>query len=608
MPDLDYVTNPTPFRDFLLLAHTRRRIDVRGFPERFDLPGSPLLHMLEDGRCTLRLWTWGSPPSPATAGVGWMVLSGYVFSGTVLLGLDPADAVAFEQCTRAGDRSATGNFSFLDVRKEGDGRLRGTVLTDPFGLSQLFVARTGHGTILSNRYHLAALAHRQLTRRSHVDVAALGTALFTDSVLTAQIGTHRMPIEGIDMVPLGTEIALRDGRMTTVARRSVAELDYRSLVERGCVAIRRNISAVLDHPAHSYTVMNLTGGMDSRILLAAVRSLGRSDEIRVDTRRLSDDADFAVAIQLAAASGLRYRDRPAGTLGPLAPAEHLGMWRSQYLGTYHDLSISSNRMTSGADNWARLIGGCGELYRGYYQKMVPIESLERNESRTIDALRAYLAGSSMWPVLASIDPRPVVDLVMDELLSLPGRSLREKLDSSYLHFRNRLHFGTSAAMAARLSSVAYCPLASPDLLAASRLLPAAQREAGQVIYDVIHHLDAELAELPFTTGQWQEAVVRRGTPAQFDVDVDRTMASWDVSQSFGRGSPATPRNAWYANADTLIDESTITLHAGSRQFEFASTERFRSRLAAARTSQPWNYHRWVSRLAGMADTAHLAQA
>lgn len=605
MHDLKYVASPQPFRDFLLVAHTPRLLDPRRSPERLDLPGHPHLQVVERGRCTLRLWTWGGPPSPDSAGAGWTFLSGYVFSGAALLGFDPADAVAFAQVIRAGDRSATGNFSFVDVGQDAHGGVRGTLLTDPFGLSQLFVAMTGHGTIVSNRYHVAACARHQVTRRSRVDVAALGTALFTDSVLTAQVGTHRMPIEGIDMVPLGTEITLCDGRITMVARPPDTDLNYQSLIERGCAAIQQNVSAVLDHPRHSYTVMNLTGGMDSRILLAAVRSLGRSEEILVDTRRLSDEADFTVAIQLAAATGVRYRDRPAGTLGPLAPAEHMGMWRSQYLGTYHDLSISSNRMTSGADNWGRLIGGCGELYRGFYQKLVPNGAIEGPHSHTIDALRAHLAESAMWPVLASIDRRPVVDLLMDELLSLPGRSLREKLDSSYLHFRNRLHFGTSAAMAARLSSVAYCPLVSPDLLAASRLLPAAQREAGQVIYDVIHHLDPDLAELPFTGGQWLPAVIRQGTPAQFDVDVHATMASWDVSQSFARGSKTTPRHEWDANADALIDESTTTLHATSRQFEFVGTERFRSRLVATKASQPWNYRRWVSRVAGMADTVRL---
>lgn len=618
---MPFVSSIAPYRDFLLTIRPRSARSVK------QLNGSPFVRdtvtnvqELSDDRNDLVLWQWGEEdrPSPSDR---IQILSGYVLQSGVLRGLDPRDADLLGSEIFRGD-PPPGNYSLLSARKNAEsGLVDVDVLTDPFGLAQIFVASMAGITIVANRYHLAAIALHKLGLSSGMNLASLATSLFADGVIAAQSACHEMPIRGIRMLPADTHLRIRNGAVH-FARSAVLASDtdpgdaasYRALIEKGCSEILMNVQAVLNHVDLPHKVLNLTGGIDSRTILAAVRSLGRLSEIRADTDRLADEDDFSTAVQLAAHSGIEYTDVPLGEIDPLTPEEHIATWRSHHLGLYHDLPmpISRNQITPGTSDTIRMIGGCGELYRGYYQKIFPEPIHNLAGAEGLAAVEGFLTSFSTWDLLTTIDRDGVARLVAGELMALHGGTVREKLDSWYLAFRNRFHFGTSAMITRHFSTLAVSPLISPSLLRAARLLPARQREAGQVLHDVIHRLDPELVDLPFSGGGWSTEVDRRPRSLDFAVDVDQAFALWDAAtksrdQATQSTRPLPTRADWYASAADSIERSIALLSRSESELSFVQSPEFAARLIWLKEHRRGIYRWWVSRITAMVDTLSLSQ-
>lgn len=140
-----------------------------------------------------------------------------------------------------------------------------------------------------------------------------------------------------------------------------------------------------------------------------------------------------------------------------------------------------------------MLGGGGELYRDYWKPML-FTSVDPERTSTDELVRSMLVRHRGTAFGSRYIDRYLPDLLAT-FSALPGETVGHKLDAHYLNFRNRFHFGPRQSSPELMSTINVAT--SPSLLAASRGLPASERAAGRVLFDVIRTFDEKLAYLPF---------------------------------------------------------------------------------------------------------------
>lgn len=223
-------------------------------------------------------------------------------------------------------------------------------------------------------------------------------------------------------------------------------------------------------------VSDITGGRDSRAVLAALLAAAPAGAPAIGelVRFKSGEQlveDFAVASSLSDKYGLGVNRPPESPPRIVDPRHGYEVWRANDLGVYGPIypfrSVTEEVGLSGAG---------GESHRLFYKRPLP------------EVFRA--AGTDDVPSL-------VVDRLAASAIADLGRLAGKGVDERVLHYRNfrdRFHGGRNA-----VRTVAIAPLASTSLRAAADRMPAAARERGQVLADILLNLAPELVAEPFDT-------------------------------------------------------------------------------------------------------------
>jgi hypothetical protein len=189
-----------------------------------------------------------------------------------------------------------------------------SIATDPVSTALMYVARTTDVVILSTRASVAAAILAAVTgaapRRDLWGVGWLAYAGFPMGLRTG--------FEGVSLVPDGSLVEIdRTGavelqRSTRAPWRChVAELaaDPHAALETVRAEMTTALRTVLRDPC-TQGCLGLTGGKDSRLILALLLAEGLADSIECQTLGSHDLPDVVAARQLAASFGLRHVTTP----------------------------------------------------------------------------------------------------------------------------------------------------------------------------------------------------------------------------------------------------------------------------------------------------------
>jgi asparagine synthetase B (glutamine-hydrolysing) len=159
-----------------------------------------------------------------------------------------------------------------------------------------------------------------------------------------RVGT-RTGFVGVQTLPPGSTLELVPGRSPRVRERprpwlpdaSMADLAPADQVERAALEVEDEVRFAPTYPAERH-LADLTGGLDSRAVLAAVLSAGCGDAYTFATDGSPQLSDVQIAQELAQLfsrrheSGLRTGDLPGGPLGTLAHVRRSHSGDAQPLG------------------------------------------------------------------------------------------------------------------------------------------------------------------------------------------------------------------------------------------------------------------------------------
>lgn len=485
-----------------------------------------------------------------------------------------------------------------------------SVQPDPFGMHTVYFSEA----FVTNRLHLAGIVTRKIDADNALSVT------YNDGGFSFSFNTFKTPIEGVEVLPAGARIELAGRRLTVVQNDTSDDFrardpeDYWTLIERGANEVVDNVVAVLD--AGMPVFADISGGRDSRVVFGALVAAGRQRDVVFNTITNPTtpglQADLEIGTGLVALYGGAYGERPR----PVGYAEHsieqnLQRRRSQVFGAYHWIASTDVRPTVSLmkTQTIRMLGGGGELYRDYWKPML-FTSVDSDAPGTDDVVRSML-GTHRSKTLGARYFEHYAEDLLATFRALPGETLGHKLDAHYLNFRNRFHFGPRQSTAESMSTINVAT--SPSLLAASRSLPAEERAAGRVLFDVIRTLDEKLAYLPFdkpgdpriTSSPYHRASKYDKEPLTLEPAVHLAKDVADKRPYLRPRIPNAPSWNFEDVLDVEIDKSMGIVSDPASPFSFLVDDQLAAYIEWAKMHSPRNRSSLASKLRAFADYSQL---
>lgn len=380
-----------------------------------------------------------------------------------------------------------------------DGRL--VAATDHLGLRQLFYAvESGRVAVSTSSSALA----RWLGKGINHDALAI------QSLLGWQLGDRTL-FEGVRRVPAGATVRVHGGRLELDAAVTPADRDAGSgshvphpdpagAVDEAVELLTDTIAACLE--ATPDVVFQLSGGIDTRVLLAAIPP-GMRRGLRAMTLGARGDADVDTAVDLAQRCGLDHRLLPLANMESWDPddafaAAAASARRLDYAAD--PLALTAVRVSEGdLVDQPRIAGIGGEHARGYYRAgpTLPV-STSRRAVVLIARYRLFTNEAVLREVLEPEFASWARRFTEDEVTNLAASyddHLYEALDEFYL--RQRVERSTGVAVTAvAFDRVATYPLLDERFVRLVRRLPPNQKSADRFMARLVATMDAELAAIP----------------------------------------------------------------------------------------------------------------
>jgi asparagine synthase (glutamine-hydrolysing) len=340
-------------------------------------------------------------------------------------------------------------------------------------------------------------------------------ALVVRAMLGFHLGTSS-PFGGIHKLGPAEAAALTAGRVQTARYATPWPTQDAPVRERRSAASRAaevagTLAALLracgEWTAGTFpgAVLELSGGLDSRVLLAAIPRSGRPQVhgLTLDTA----GPDTVIARQLAAVTGLDHQVLPLTGLSALAPEQ---AWAIVARSAIRD-DCSANPVAHGVLDWAeqraragpRIHGAGGEIARGFFYLG------QRQHRRASAALARRLA---RWRLMTneSVDPRCLGTEVAGWARAASLDEVRQVLTgyrSDWLTATDEFYARERVVRLAgvRLSAAStertiLSPLLHPDFVAIARACPPAVKRNSRLMAMVLARLDPELARMPLDSG------------------------------------------------------------------------------------------------------------
>lgn len=297
-----------------------------------------------------------------------------------------------------------------------------TVAADPVGLRHVYgLQRPGWAAISTSAMLLAGLAGGELDR----------SALGTYRLIGHHLGTAT-PYRGVVKLPAGQRWQLVRGAITTedtCSDEPAADLSVSAAVEYTASLLRETMVRYLDE--YPDVVLELSGGLDSRLLLAAIRPKRRKG-LRTLTLSSLVSRDREVAGNTAVTHGLQEHVVDLDQLANLLPEEayalvHGAAHRHDAVGDPVSLAVL-DWVEAQAPTGSRIGGQGGEYTRGYFYPG-QCQHDEVNAS-LVDRLARWRIFANNTVDLESLDADFVAATEIDTLEQL--RSIFQSYDKDWL--------------------------------------------------------------------------------------------------------------------------------------------------------------------------------
>lgn len=287
---------------------------------------------------------------------------------------------------------------------------------------------------------------------------------------------------------------------------------YEQLLEKAASEIKNNVRAASEHDTGRH-IAHLTGGFDSRLVLAAIKSANVLDKFKFYCKGNPVQEETKIAESAAAKVGATMT-RHAGTSETFSPQDYGGQTLGPLLISGGMLSVGPHRGNQ-THSLTLLSGGYGETFRSFYGSRIgTLDSDVKLTGQTFGEKiwSRYLFSNDGSGLFTSKFIQTLTSKIDSELER--GRDLgvseSDLGDYLYLQIRNRYFVGIITTNWNRYIT-RFDPLYSPSAIRLAFSIPLSERQDNMVGYDLMKMLAPELLEIPFDSRKFGDSVAyKRG--------------------------------------------------------------------------------------------------
>ncbi|MEE1620769.1 hypothetical protein ACQ7DA_07565 [Zafaria sp. J156] len=374
---------------------------------------------------------------------------------------------------------------------------RVSLVPDPLGSAFVYSWRHGHAFVHSNDL---GLLRRLVARRGHGLRKSLPYLLSVLAVGNG--GYYPASYEDVEV--------LAPGRLLELSPEGEARRDYRLPADLGAAAAREALSAELcDNVEASVAsgagpvVAHLTGGFDSRLVLAALLATGRAGDVAFFCSGPPTSLDRCVADGLMRQYGLRSTGHPG--FDTVNPDRTLAAQRLAMTEDAHGMLTASPSLGMRQPDGGSLIlsGGYGGLLRSQYGHRKGAEAVGSGLTRALWGNTAF--GDDDVRITSPEFNAALTSRVQDSVRAQRAKGLDESawLDAMFMSVRNRYYIGLTSSLVSR-SVPRFDPLYSPLGAYAALRGPAEERAVNLLGFDVMDALAPGLKSWEFDTPRFKD--------------------------------------------------------------------------------------------------------
>lgn len=423
----------------------------------------------------------------------------YLFSGTtvieneLVLGADEIN----NTITRDELMDNIGCYSLVDIAESDI-----FIGSDIFAFNRLFYYQDENHFFISNRYHLLLLSMKQCGIKLRPNLEKMLSIFMAVNLQPLLQGmTTEMDVHGVWQLENSLNIMI-DKTGVHFVKNKYAELleeenhltepEYRRELELAKNEVLNNIKLVFARKDFKNIIVDLTGGLDSRIIYALIKYIDNSREkVRIYSHKVEGSRDLELAVKINNLCGYKFDDL-ARYIENKDAYEMDKAHRSFYMGTYfsHGLMLQEEKC---ADT-IQLIGSCGEiLLRPYLIRSfigTNLEDIEKSE----EFFKEYFRDLSPYCICDFKYAMGSCIRIMSEELDRQQMGNFEGYDRMYLQFRHGYHF--DAGLRNEFCLPNFGPLQSKKLLRLHHLTYNEFRSL-KLQYDLTRNIDPILAQIPY---------------------------------------------------------------------------------------------------------------
>lgn len=434
-----------------------------------------------------------------------IIFSGYAFYGDKLYDMSNINELVSKLGCSEQLLYLAGHFTFLDCSDPGKILAGG----DYFGQGTFLIYSDNEIRIVTNRIHLAYIAISLLELDIKFNMNYIDTLVVNRYPFDDQSFNNDTVISGLRLTDIDEYLYVcRDG-VCSNDKGSIYNYGnalYEQLIAQGARELTDNIAAIANYKNYETIIVDLSGGKDSRLMLAACMNVPEmQNKMRIRTESgLKSDLDAALAI--CAHYNLKFDSTTQQDLTYLSMRQGLNIFRSFKSGLYYHLPPVFSGALSALGSSAtvcRLRGNCGEFYRDCIWDRFPSDRAQILEEFFI----ATIMESSDLKYYDTQKRETVLAYVLDSLGKFRNMRLSRARQSYYEWSRARKHYGLTRYDAFS-SEVSFFPLLSLNALLATQLAGDDDNLNSRVEYDLINALMPELNSFDYFS-EWNYAKEKR---------------------------------------------------------------------------------------------------
>ena len=389
------------------------------------------------------------------------------------------------------------------------------ICRDFFSSRKIFCYKCGDTYMFSNRVHLLMLCAKQLNLKLTLNIDNIKAKLSSMSLaILEQSFSRYTDIKEIQQLAFDEDYVF-DGDWHPEYNRMhdcfCADAvyhteEYQSLTAKAVDEIYTNAIAVTTDKTARCQLIDVTGGLDSRMVYAAMTKLPATErkKMRVSTIDVAVTNDLAYSIKLSNIYNMRYVDIAFETK-ELTWEHANNVARSFFIGIEHNVSYTNRRRVNDADRGNH--GQFGEFYRNYLAQSYYNTYMDNLE---------YDSDEYSYNVMTKYAKFSIVDynkaysslhkLFAEEMRNVPPDSASRKFSVVYM-YRHMLHFFEDYCR--YYGFYKWGVLQSAAALKAYNLSIDVFKNY-KLMFDMLYKLNPILITLPFANAAYNQEINRIG--------------------------------------------------------------------------------------------------